>query len=99
MELRAVNRSVLACAVLFASCCFIDFVFLPSRFVRAEYRFHAIADNAAHGAVALLSWILVSGVQSCEDLRNAVICGFMACAIDLDHFIAAKSFSIKVRNS
>lgn len=55
----------------------------------------AVADNAAHGIIAFFSWCIVCEIHIRKHLIDGVLCGIIACAIDLDHFIAAKSFKLK----
>ena len=57
----------------------------------------AFTDSATHGFVAALSWIVVEGV-SCqwETVRNIFLCGALGMAIDVDHFLLAKSVRLKV---
>lgn len=58
----------------------------------------AASDNATHGLVAAFCWIMVSGRPiSAESLRDTLLCALVACALDIDHFIAAASFQIRVR--
>ncbi|KAJ7393776.1 hypothetical protein OS493_003435 [Desmophyllum pertusum] len=55
----------------------------------------AVVDNAAHGIIAFISWCIVSEIQTRKNLIDGIMCGFIACAIDVDHFIAAKSFNLQ----
>lgn len=56
----------------------------------------AASDNATHGLVAAFCWIMVSGRPiSAESLRDTLLCALVACALDIDHFIAAASFQIR----
>lgn len=57
-----------------------------------------VADSATHCIVALLSWTIVVNIQVQKStfLAEAVLCGFLASMIDLDHFWLAKSFRLKV---
>lgn len=67
--------------------------------VQGKYGSHlgAVADNAAHGAIAFFSWCIVCEIQTRKDLIDGILCGFIACGIDVDHFIAAKSFKLQVK--
>ena len=60
----------------------------------------ALADNLTHGAVAGLSWLIVCAKNF--DFKSwawleALACGAAACLVDVDHFVAAGSLSLKVR--
>ena len=55
----------------------------------------AFFDNMAHGAIAFLSWLAVAGINK-RGFAESVFCGVLACAIDVDHFVMAKSFNMKV---
>lgn len=57
----------------------------------------AVIDNCAHGVIAFISWCVASGLRTRKDLVDAILCGLIACSIDFDHFIAAKSFRLQVR--
>ena len=62
----------------------------------------AVSDSVVHGLVGGWCWANVLLLTSSEGLSwvarigQVVLCIAMATAIDLDHFIEAKSFSIKV---
>ena len=53
-------------------------------------------DNMAHGVIAFVSWCVVSEVLTRKDLVDGVLSAFIACALDVDHFIAARSFNLQV---
>lgn len=62
---------------------------------------NALVDNCTHSLVAVISWLIILNY----DLKSPVIinslcelllCGFFASVIDVDHFIMAKSFYLKV---
>lgn len=56
----------------------------------------AVADNVTHGLVGLLCWMMVSGKPlQATNLQDSVLGGLFACAVDVDHFLAAGSFSIE----
>ncbi|XP_028394287.1 transmembrane protein 267-like [Dendronephthya gigantea] len=54
----------------------------------------ALVDNSGHGTIAFLSWLAVAGIDK-RGLAESTLCCLMACAIDVDHFIMAKSYSLK----
>ena len=56
-----------------------------------------ISDNGTHFMIAVISWIFIEETNlSSIPLGSLLLCGMMASIIDLDHFIAARSFSIHV---
>ncbi|RWS28293.1 transmembrane protein C5orf28-like protein [Leptotrombidium deliense] len=62
--------------------------------------FRAVGDNATHGAIAAISWFMVSVLKHAPlfdktSLTNCSLCLIFACIIDVDHFIAARSFNLK----
>ena len=69
--------------------------------VQGEYATYigALVDNAAHGIIAFFSWCIVCEIHVRRDLIDGVLCGVIACAVDIDHFIAAKSFKLQVRHN
>ena len=85
---------------LFLGCvCYgFDAIFLKIQGEYAPY-IGAVADNAAHGIIAFFSWCIVCEIHTRKHLIDGILCGIIACAIDLDHFIAAKSFKLKVRDT
>ena len=65
----------------------------------------AVSDSVVHGLVGGRCWanvlLLTSGIKSLSwaaRIGQVVLCVVMATAIDLDHLIEARSFSIKVMN-
>ena len=79
--------------VLGSICYGFDVLFLS---VQDRY-LKAVVDNTAHGTIALVSWCIISEIQTRKDLIDAIVCGIIACGIDVDHFIAARSFKLQVR--
>ncbi|KAH9381350.1 hypothetical protein HPB48_000405 [Haemaphysalis longicornis] len=56
----------------------------------------AVADNVTHGLVGLLCWMMVSGKPlQTSNLLDSLLGGLFACAVDVDHFLAAGSFRIE----
>lgn len=59
----------------------------------------SLADNVTHGVIGFLTWLLVCvhyvHVSAYVLLVESIACGFAASAIDLDHFIAARSLSLE----
>lgn len=57
----------------------------------------AAADNVTHGLVGLICWMAACGPRCFPaSLREGILCGFIACALDVDHFVAAGSVKIEV---
>lgn len=58
----------------------------------------ALCDSAVHAALASLAWLVVNADHmTFSTLMQSSVCGFLSSAVDLDHFIAAGSLSLKVR--
>lgn len=57
----------------------------------------AAIDNATHGLIGLLSALIVISVQA-DKIHLAVVCMAMSSLIDADHFIAARSLKLSVRD-
>ncbi|CAM1319488.1 C5orf28 (predicted) [Pycnogonum litorale] len=64
----------------------------------------AVIDNAIHGLLGFISWFIVlfpvSSKRMVSDSMSAhvfqsLICVTIACAIDIDHFVHAKSFDLQ----
>ncbi|XP_076373976.1 transmembrane protein 267 isoform X2 [Tachypleus tridentatus] len=80
---------------------------LATRIIQQSDFLRVLTDNSTHGLIAVISWILVavSGTATRFDepsniflkslLAEALLCGFIACVVDLDHFMMAKSFRLK----
>lgn len=66
--------------------------------------FHkALCDNGTHAVIAAISWLIVCIWSKYTNVNQlcieTVICGIIASAIDLDHFLVARSTSLKVHIS
>lgn len=56
----------------------------------------AIGDSITHGIIAGLSWAIVCDFRfKRPEVVQCVVCVFLGMAVDIDHFIAAGSFSLK----
>lgn len=55
----------------------------------------ALSDNAVHGVIGMWSWAIVVGAKKKADLREILLAGFLASVIDVDHFLLARSLSLK----
>lgn len=75
-------------------CYVLDVIFLSVQHQSLYHR--ALADNSAHGLIAFVSWCVASGIRTRKDIMDAILCGLIACSIDVDHFIAAKSLRLQV---
>lgn len=80
--------------ILGSICYGFDVIFLS---VQDTFYLKAVVDNTAHGIIALVSWCIISEIQTRKDLIDAIVCGIIACGLDVDHFIAARSFKLQVR--
>lgn len=59
--------------------------------------FKCISDNGTHFLIAVLSWMFIEEIDfSTIPVGSLLLCGMMASVIDLDHFVAARSFNIHV---
>ena len=72
----------------------LDVIFLSVQHQRLYHR--ALANNSAHGVIAFVSWCVASSIGTRKDIMDAILCGLIACSIDVDHFIAAKSLRLQV---
>lgn len=62
------------------------------------WMFRALLDNAVHGLIASLSWLIVVDYRDelfRSNIIEAFVCGCLGCLLDLDHFIQAKSLRLK----
>lgn len=73
-----------------------DYIVLHSRL----HIFQALFDNATHSIIGGLSWVIVCNIckryNSYQTICEVAVCALVASIIDLDHFIVAKSFYLKV---
>jgi len=57
----------------------------------------ALGDSSVHAAVASVAWLAVTADHvTLLTVLQSGLCGVLSSAIDLDHFIAAGSLSLKV---
>ena len=57
-----------------------------------------VIDSSSHGLIALYSWLLVVDMEvALWNVVNSIFCAFISCCVDVDHFIAAGSWKLKVR--
>lgn len=57
----------------------------------------AIIDSVTHGLVGLLSSMILF-TDNIENMHLAIICMIFSSAIDIDHFITARSMKLSVSN-
>ena len=73
---------------------------------------HAITDNLVHGSLAVIVWLLGYLTSCCDNsgssvstptlaqhtvvILQSVACGVISCAVDVDHFVAARSLDFQV---
>ena len=56
----------------------------------------AFFDNFTHGIIAFISWCILSEIRTRKDVIDAISSGIIACSLDVDHFVAAKSLNLQV---
>lgn len=89
------TASLLASAGLGTFCILADGI-LNSPFIQQHAWLRAVLDNSVHAVIALWSWAIVIGLRKKSDFYEVLLAGFLASAIDLDHFYMAKSLSLNV---
>ncbi len=97
-------KSVITCRTLFGSlalagtCLACDHILQLPAVASSTYG-GAVVDNFSHGLVGVVSWaVVVVAIPSCSlrQLAEVILCGLLASLLDVDHFIAARSFELKV---
>ena len=58
----------------------------------------ALIDNSTHAIIGLLSAIIVL-IDQWDSIYFAVVCMMVSSFIDLDHFLAAKSYKLSVKKT
>lgn len=62
--------------------------------------YKALFDNSIHSLIGGLSWLIVTIKLRKKTVwfrfSSVLLCAFIASVIDVDHFIAARSFKLKV---
>ncbi len=91
--------TLLAATLLGTFCvCADHFINIPQ--VNSVYILGVLADNLTHGIVGLWSWAIAKyklGQSVKQYVMEVMVCGIAASAVDVDHFIAAQSFYMKVK--
>ena len=64
--------------------------------------FRALSDNVLHGLIAVMCYLSIHDVIHSYSSVIRVLCDVIiaftsGCIVDVDHFIAAKSFSLQVQ--
>ena len=74
--------------------------FAKSSFIKANHRVVlSVMDSISHGLIALYAWLLVAEFNiNAKCVASALLCAAIACLVDVDHFIAAGSWKLKVLN-
>ncbi|XP_072019751.1 transmembrane protein 267-like [Amphiura filiformis] len=97
MKTTFTPATLLAASLLGTFCVWADhFIAIPE--VNSVCTRRAMADSLTHGIVGLLTWAIVMYRLSTSKKRYALevmVCGMAASALDVDHFIAAKSLHLK----
>ncbi|KAG8229735.1 hypothetical protein J437_LFUL007910, partial [Ladona fulva] len=90
-----VSKSQIALSVLMASTAITGDSLLR---IAHHDTLRAISDSVTHGVIGGLSWLVVANHYDMKKgILDSLLCAFISSAIDVDHFIAARSFSIKAR--
>lgn len=76
--------------------CYLADKLLQFSFIQQTYWLRALSDNMVHGIIGLWSWAIVIGLKKKSDFTEVILAGFLSSVIDMDHFILAGSFSLKV---
>ena len=90
---------------MLVSTCIIGDLLLGVVQIKSSHLLRAAVDNGTHGLVGLLSWAIVVNptlIPVLELLKEpllweVVLCGVLSSLVDLDHFLAAKSFKLQVK--
>lgn len=69
--------------------------------IHQKHAVKAISDNSTHFLIGGISWLIVcintSFLQNhTQSIYEILLCALIAAVIDVDHFICAKSLSLKV---
>ena len=91
---------VVACQVLAGVVCLCGDFLLGRPIIQGVAIYKAITDSLTHGLVGLVGWTVVTGASTTLGLLMEVCCcGVLAAVIDVDHFIAARSFHLEVNHT
>ncbi|XP_033624605.1 transmembrane protein 267-like [Asterias rubens] len=90
-------RTLLGSLALTGTCLACDHILQLPGVASSTYG-RAVVDNFSHGMVGAMSWamvVLVIPPCSLRQLAEVILCGLLASLLDVDHFIAARSFELK----
>jgi len=89
------TETVLLEMLLFTVCTVGD----QGHYISDNLLFRAAVDNITHGLVGFISWALVIRLTSFNvaQILQCSVCMVLAMAVDVDHFLAAKSFKLQVK--
>lgn len=101
MNIKNYINSQIVISLLLCATCFIGDYFVQS--IKTSRFLKALCDNLTHGLIGTLAAvILINGngfkakLNENEHIFIIVGCFIVSSIIDIDHFIAAKSFNLKV---
>lgn len=76
-----------------------DYIVFKSKYSESQV-FRSFADSGVHASIGFLSALLFFtydiGITEQARIYNIAFCTILSSLIDVDHFIAAKSFRLKV---
>ena len=81
--------------------CFVGDTFLARPSISSHLRLRSAADSLTHGIVGACCWAAVITTE--DNFRHLstwgriLLAGFVASIIDIDHFLSARSLSLKVK--
>ncbi|XP_077997062.1 transmembrane protein 267-like [Glandiceps talaboti] len=87
-------KQATGCALLGCVCVIAD-LSLHTSWIRSNTVLRVFIDNSAHGLLAFLCWGIATQLRTTDDVFHAILCGILSCGLDIDHFIASGSLSLK----
>ena len=83
---------------LVAFCVVTDFFLWQQKATLGSRILSAARDNICHSILSVLTWSIGINFQkfALSDCKNLMLSGFFASILDVDNFIVARSFSLKV---
>lgn len=95
MKLISIVLTILLCLCAIIG----DYIVFKSKYSESQV-FRAFSDSSVHAIIGLISAILFFtydvGLTIQARFYNAAFCTILSSLIDIDHFIAARSFKLKV---
>ena len=96
---RFLHFPMLPATVLLATTCVLaDHLLAIPEFSMVDL-IRALTDNLTHCIVGMLTWVIATYSDLMPTKRyvmEALACGVISSAVDVDHFLAAKSLNLKV---